>query len=229
MSLDSLQKAINYSFENQSLLVEALTHKSYNKGKKGERVDNQRLEFFGDAVIELAATEYLYERHLSSDEGKLSKMRSSLVCQKSLVTLAKGLEINEEILMSESEINNGGREKDSTLADIIEALIGALHHDANYATAKKIFLDLVNKFLPPVEILEANLNPKGALQEYTQGAFQVLPEYELVERLGTDHEPLFRVAVSVDGKQLAVGEATSLKKAESAAALLALEALQSPS
>lgn len=225
MSLESLQKAIHYSFKDEALLIEALTHKSYNKGKKGERVDNQRLEFFGDAVIELAATEFLYERYKSSDEGQLSKMRSSLVCQKSLVVMAEALEIQDDILIAEAEVRNGGRDKASTLADAMEALFGAIHHDADYQTAKGVYLSLVENVLPSPEELEAKLNPKGALQEYTQSELQALPEYRLVERLGTDHEPLFKVAVYVADKELAVAEATSLKKAESAAALLALKSL----
>ena len=228
MSLENVQQALDYSFKNQSLLIEALTHKSYNKGKKGERVDNQRLEFFGDAVIELAATEYLYERYKSSGEGQLSKLRSSLVCQNSLVKLAQAIFVQSEILISESEEQNGGRDKASTLADVVEALIGAIHQDADYVTAKKVFLSLVEKYLPAVEVLESNLNPKGALQEFTQGEYQLLPEYKLIKRLGTDHQPIFRVGVYLDTKSLAEAEATSLKKAESAAALLALEALRSP-
>ena len=212
-----IEQTLNYEFKNKDLLKEALTHRSYSS-EKGLNYDNQRLEFLGDSVLEIILTEYLYLRYPSAPEGHLTKMRSALVQQNALANLAEKLELQQHIVMGKGEIDSGGNHRDSTLSDAFEALIGAFYLDAGIEEVKNFLLPLIEKNYPAPSDMLLSINPKGALQEYTQKHLGAAPYYKTVEISGPDHEPLYKVTVSVKNKIIGQGEASKRKTAESEAA-----------
>lgn len=216
---------INYDFANKELLKEALTHRSYAV-ERGLKYDNQRLEFLGDAVIEILLTEYLFNRYQSEQEGILTKMRSAIVKQGALAQLARELGFGDFLRMGKGEKEALGSERDSTLCDLFEATIGAFYLDAGIDKVKEFLIPLIEKYYPDPAALLITLNPKGALQEYTQKEFGVAPVYELLESSGPDHMPSYTYAAIVNKKQLATGTAHKRKAAESLAAEAALKVLQ---
>ena len=215
---------INYDFVNKDLLKEALTHRSYAV-ERGLKYDNQRLEFLGDAVIEILLTEYLFKRYTSEQEGVLTKMRSTLVKQGALAQLARELDFGDFLRMGKGEQEALGSERDSTLCDLFEATIGAFYLDAGIEKVRDFIIPLIEEYFPDPAALLTSLNPKGALQEYTQKHFNAAPVYELVECSGPDHMPSYTYAVLVKNKQLATGTANKRKSAESLAAEQALDDL----
>lgn len=215
---------INYDFNNKDLLKEALTHRSYAV-EHGLKYDNQRLEFLGDAVIEILLTEYLFNRYRDEQEGILTKMRSAIVKQGTLAQLARELGFGDFLRMGKGEKDAMGSERDSTLCDLFEATIGAFYLDAGIDKVKEFLIPLIEKHYPDPEALLVSLNPKGALQEYTQKEFGVAPVYELLESSGPDHMPSYTYAAFVNKKQLATGTAHKRKAAESIAAEEALKVL----
>jgi ribonuclease-3 len=222
--IPELEKKLNYQFENKSLLKEALTHRSYAAEKELD-YNNQRLEFLGDAVLEIIVTERLYFLYPKALEGDLTKMRSALAQQEALATMASELELSEYIYMGKGELEAGGNKRQSTLSDTFEALLGAIFLDSGMENAKNFLLPLIIKFFPdPSEMLE-DLNPKGSLQEYTQKTLGATPRYKILEVTGPDHAPYYKVSVHVRDKQLAEGAASNRKAAETEAAKKALELL----
>ena len=216
---------INYEFKNIELLKEALTHRSYAV-ERGLKYDNQRLEFLGDAVIEIIYTEYLFNRYPKEQEGVLTKMRSALVKQGALAKLARELGLGDFLRLGRGEQEAMGRERDSSLCDLFEATIGAFFLDAGIERVKEFIVPLIDKYFPDPSVMLNSLNPKGALQEYTQKEFGVAPSYVLVNSSGPDHHPSYTYAVLVKGKQLATGCASKRKTAESNAAETALMILK---
>lgn len=222
LPISQLQEIMGYEFQNKELLLEAVTHRSYS-AENNITYDNQRLEFLGDSVIEIILTEYLFRRYPSSAEGHLTKMRSSMVQQDSLANLAKKIGLNDYLLMGKGELDSKGHHRESTLSDAFEALIGAFYLDAGKLDRITEFIvPLFEKNYPdPAEKL-ADLNPKGALQEYTQKQWNISPFYNVIEVSGPDHEPSYKVSVAVRGKIIGHGEAVKRKLAESMAARAAL-------
>lgn len=225
MNIAELERKLNYKFKNKALLKEALTHRSYAAEKELD-YNNQRLEFLGDAVLEIIVTERLYFLYPEALEGDLTKMRSAMAQQEALATMANELDLADYIFMGKGETEAGGNKRQSTLSDAFEAILGAIFLDAGMEQAKDFLLPLVIKFFPaPMEMLE-DLNPKGSLQEYTQKNWGATPRYKILEVTGPDHAPFYKVSVHVREKELAEGSAPNRKAAETDAAKKALDLIQ---
>lgn len=219
--MDSLEKQLGYTFKDKQLLIEALTHKSYK-----QPYDNERLEFLGDAVLDLIVGEYLYKHFPKSDEGKLSKIRASLVNENGFNKLANVLNLGEHILLSNAEENNEGRTKPSLLSNAFEALMGAIYLEAGLRTVQEIVIALLEANYEEISLDSLFRDYKTTLQELTQARFSVTPEYKLVGSSGPDHKKEFEVAVSIEGKEYARALGKSKKIAQQEAAFLAIEILQ---
>ncbi|STO97215.1 ribonuclease III [Helicobacter canis] len=219
-SLKRLQQLLGYSFKNESLLLEALTHKSYIKSS-----NNERLEFLGDAVLDLLVGEYLFDRFPKYNEGKLSKMRSSLVNEKSFAIFARDYGIGSLLRLSSSEEQNHGRDKDSLLSNAFEAIIGAIYKEAGIDCARKIVYHILTKHYPNMKIQDLALDYKTTLQEITQERFGVLPIYKLLSQEGPDHKKRFTMQILIDNIEYGTASGTSKKLAEQACAKIAYEKL----
>jgi ribonuclease-3 len=218
-----LEERIGYKFRNSLLLAEALTHPSLSHETQRYHFDNQRLEFLGDAVLQLVITEYLFRRFGAEAEGQLTKLRSRLVSREILKTRAAALDLGRYLLMGRGEEASGGRERTSTLADAFEALIGAIYLDGGLETAKNFILTQARSSLEQVAQEPIDINPKGHLQELLQSISPRSPFYELISQSGPEHEKTFIVQVVWEGAVLGRGSGRSKKQAETAAALEALE------
>ena len=216
-----LQKRLDYQFKDQDLIIEALTHKSYKKP-----YNNERLEFLGDAVLDLIVGEYLYHKFPNVAEGELSKLRASLVNEKGFEKLAQILNLGEHIYISLAEENNKGREKSSLLSNAFEALIGALYLEAGLQKSKEVCIDLLNQAYPIIDMNAVFRDFKTTLQELTQAKFGETPEYRLVRAYGPDHKKEFEMAVVVQDKEISRATGKSKKEAQQASAKIALETLK---
>lgn len=223
--MELLERRLGYHFHQRSLLVEALTHPSHACDPKRRGRDNQRLEFLGDAVLQLVLTEHLFRRFRKSPEGQLTKLRSRLVSRKALADFARQLDLGTFILLGKGEQMTGGRERHSTLADAYEALIGAVYLDAGYERTRDLVLGLMDEaILRLAEDPEDERNPKGKLQECLQSIEPSAPCYEIVEASGPDHCRVFTARVLWQGRELSRGQGTTKKEAEARAAEEALRA-----
>ena len=220
--LEALQKRLGYQFKNQNLITEALTHKSSK-----QPYNNERLEFLGDAVLDLIVGEYLFHEFTAVAEGELSKLRASLVNEKSFEKLARLLGLGECIYISLAEENNSGREKSSILSNAFEAIIGALYLEAGIEKARELAIALMEEAYPKINMDAIFRDHKTTLQELTQAYYGETPEYRLVRSFGPDHKKEFEIAVSVRGNDLSSACGKSKKEAQQKAAQLALEILRS--
>ncbi len=218
-----LEERIEYKFRNSLLLAEALTHPSLGHEAQRYHFDYQRLEFLGDAVLQLVITEYLFSHFQAEAEGQLTKLRSRLVSRDALKTHAATLDLGRYILMGRGEEASGGRERTSTLADAFEALIGALYLDGGLDVAKNFILTQTRGDLARLTEEPTDFNPKGDLQELLQSISPRSPIYELVSQTGPEHEKTFVSEVVWEGLILGEGTGRSKKQAETAAALEALQ------
>jgi len=218
-----LEECIGYKFRNSLLLAEALTHPSLGHEAQRYHFDYQRLEFLGDAVLQLVITEYLFSNFRVAAEGQLTKLRSRLVSRDALRTHAAALDLGRYILMGRGEEASGGRERTSTLADAFEALIGALYLDGGLEVAKNFILAQTRDDLQKLAEEPVDINPKGDLQELLQSISPRSPVYELVSQSGPEHEKTFVSQVVWEGIMLGQGSGRSKKQAETAAALEALQ------
>ncbi|MFL6499528.1 MAG: ribonuclease III [Candidatus Udaeobacter sp.] len=218
-----LEERIEYKFRNSLLLAEALTHPSLAHEAQRYHLDYQRLEFLGDAVLQLVVTEYLFRHFQAEAEGQLTKLRSRLVSRDALRTHAAALDLGRYILMGRGEEVSGGRERTSTLADAFEALIGALYLDGGLEVAKNFILTQTRADLAKLAEEPVDFNPKGDLQELLQSISPRSPLYELVSQSGPEHEKTFVSEVLWEGIVLGQGTGRSKKQAETAAALQALQ------
>jgi ribonuclease-3 len=221
-----LQSHLGYTFRDEALLRLALTHPSVAHEQGLPVQTNQRLEFLGDAVLQLALTRELYDRFPAFGEGPLTKARAKLVNRRSLAERARQLGLGRHLILSRGEVISGGRERPSALADTFEALLGAIFLDGGFETARNFilsqFLSAVGE-LTAIPILE---NPKGELQELLQSFSSEAPRYHVVSATGPDHDRVFECTVRHDGIELARGRGKSKKSAESEAALAALKKLR---
>jgi ribonuclease III len=217
-----LEESIGYKFRNSLLLAEALTHPSLGHETQRYHFDYQRLEFLGDAVLQLVITEHLFRNFRVEAEGQLTKLRSRLVSRDALKTHAAALDLGRYILMGRGEETSGGRERTSTLADTFEALIGALYLDGGIEVAKNFILAQTRGDLEKLAEEPVDINPKGDLQEFLQSISPRSPIYELVSQSGPEHEKTFISQVVWEGIVLGRGSGRSKKQAETAAALEAL-------
>ena len=218
MDLSSLENKIKIQFKDRNFLQVALTHRSYlNENRRWELPHNERLEFLGDAVLELITTEYLY-RNFPNPEGELTNLRSALVNYKMLSEIASNLELDKYILLSRGEAKDTGRARQVILANAFESLIGAIYLDAGFEITKNFITEFVIKQL--VGILSAGniLDPKSKFQELTQEKLGVTPNYKVLAEWGPDHNKNFEVGVFVNDKQIAKGTGSSKQEAEIAAA-----------
>lgn len=217
--IDLLIKKLEYRFNRPELLEEAFRHSSYvNELGDSGLDDNERMEFLGDAVLDLAISHILMELFEDAKEGDLSKFRATVVNEKGLCQVAKDLELGDYVLLGRGEEITKGREKPSILANCMEALLGALYLDAGFIKTKGIIHRL---FLPLLEQMESkNMADdfKSILQEYTQEIYKTRPDYLLVKESGPAHNKKFRMSLSLDGKIIAKGEGKSKKEAEQKAA-----------
>lgn len=219
--LKQIQKLLKYEFKNINLLKEAITHKSIKSS-----INNERLEFLGDAVLDLIVGEYLYHKFSTQSEGDLSKLRASLVNEDSLAKIAKELNLGEFLYLSPAEENNGGRDKQSLISDALEALMGAIYLESGLDSVKVIFIDLLEKNFPDINLNSLTKDYKTTLQEVTQAQIGTAPKYELISSSGPDHKKSFEMAVLLNGKEIARATGNSKKAAEQACALKALEMLK---
>ena len=224
---DSLSPLLGYSFINHELLLQAFRHPSYVYENENPGIsDNQRLEFLGDAVINLGVSHLLMESFPEMKEGDLSKHRAFLVSESGLYRIARMLELGDYLLLGRGEEMSKGREKPSILADALEALIGAIYLDGGFLSSTSVILRL---FQPLVdEICSGTLiaDFKTDLQELSQEAFQTTPDYKLVKDTGPDHDKTFYVEVYIKGGLLGKGAGKSKKEAEQNAAKEALACLR---
>ncbi|AJC94763.1 ribonuclease III [Campylobacter lari] len=218
--LKKLQECLNYTFKDEKLLIEALTHKSYKKP-----YNNERLEFLGDAVMDLVVGEFLFFKFQKDSEGNLSKLRAALVNEKSFAHLAQKLNLGACIFMSAAEENNDGRNKPSILSDAFEALMGALYLEIGFEKTKHIALKLLEEVYPHIDTQSLFKDYKTKLQEITQADMAVTPEYIVVKAFGPDHKKQFEIAVKIQGEEFARAIAGSKKEAQQQCAKIALEKL----
>jgi len=221
MGLGSLEQSLGYEFTDKALLTSALTHKSCKKP-----YNNERLEFLGDAVLDLVVGEYLYEKFPTANEGNLSKIRASLVNEKGFMKLAEELKLGEYIMISTAEENNDGRSKPSILSNAFEALMGALYLECGLTRVKEISIALIERVYPKIDLITLFSDYKTSLQELTQAKFAVTPEYSLVGSSGPDHKKEFTVEVLINKKPFASAAGPSKKEAEQEAAKKTLEILK---
>lgn len=220
--MNPLETRLKYKFRNTLLLAEALTHPSLGHETQRHHFDNQRLEFLGDAVLQLIFTEWLFDRFPKFSEGQLTKMRSGLVSRDGLKMHAERLCLGQHLMMGRGEESSGGRERSSALADAYEALIGAIYLDSDYVTARRIVLTEAREDLDTLEVDSPDLNPKGQLQEVLQAISPISPVYPILSADGPEHQKDFVARVTWNGIELGEGTGRSKKDAETAAARDAL-------
>ena len=205
------------------LLAEALTHPSLGYETQRHHFDNQRLEFLGDAVLQLIYTEFLFDTYPEFPEGELTKLRARLVSREGLRINADALELGKYLMMGRGEEATGGRSRASSLADAYEALMGALYLDSDYVTVRRIVLTETRERLENLSLEDGNANPKGRLQEILQAIAPLSPSYEVVEQSGPEHLKQFVSRILWEGQELGRGSGFSKKEAETQAARMALE------
>lgn len=226
--LDSIEKALGHSFQNRDLLLQALTHPSWGHEQRRSLPDNQRLEFLGDAVLQLTLTHHLYAAYPQMPEGQLTKIRAALVNRKALASLAQTMDLGPSLVLGRGEERNQGRSRDSNLADAFEAVLGAFYLDAGFEAARLWIEKRLQAQVEEFVLAQNDGNPKGQLQELLQGLSQGTPVYELINSTGPDHAREYTVAVkSTEGKELGSGSGPSKKAAEMNAAAHALLQLKS--
>lgn len=221
--MNPLEARIGYKFRNSLLLAEALTHPSLSLERRDYPFDNQRLEFLGDAVIQLVITEHLYRLFPESKEGHLTKLRTRLVSRQALKLHAQALDLGSYLMMGRGEEANGGRQRDSTLADAFESLVGAIYLDGGFEAARRFLLVEVEEVFARLLAAPEECNPKGRLQEMLQSLSPIAPSYELLEESGPEHAKIFVSRVVWQGRELGRGRGANKKEAEVAAANLALQ------
>lgn len=222
---DILEKNLNYRFKNPALLETALTHSSFiNENSCQEH--NERLEFLGDAILEIHISEELYKRFPHAREGTLTYFRSSMVNEKSLAELAKKIDIPAYLKLGIGEENQGGRYRPALIADAFEAVLGAIYLDSCFETSQKTVLALFRGKFPEQDTVVQKKSYKTLLQEFTQAYYKYTPEYELISQSGPEHAKTFTVRYTSPQGFSVTASRSSIKKAEHEAAKLALEKYQ---
>ncbi len=219
-----LEQKLSITFKDKELLAQAFTHRSYINENKSAKEHNERLEFLGDAVLELAATAFLFNKYPNKDEGALTSYRAALVNTNTLSKVASDLGFNDFLLLSRGESkDNGGRARQYILADTFEAMIGAIYldqgYDAAYSFINSYLLSLTDEIVSSGTFIDA----KSFLQERSQELLSITPVYETVHEEGPDHNKYFTVAVKIKDETLATGKGKSKQEAEQEAARKALE------
>ncbi len=224
--MQDLEKVIGIDFEDQLLLKEALTHRSYlNENKKWPTSHNERLEFLGDAVLELVVTDFLFRKYDDFDEGKLTGIRAALVNHNMLSRVADEINLGEQVFLSKGENHSSNKAREAIYANAVEALIGAIYLDQGYEIASQFIKRFILSKLEMVMEEELYNDPKSLLQEIVQEQMKVTPWYKVLDEEGPDHKKEFLVGVFFDDKLGAKGKGKSKQDAERAAAKNALDEL----
>ena len=209
--LKQIASQFNIPADSKNLL-EAFTHRSYAV-EHNLSYDNQRLEFLGDSVLEIVLTEHLFRSYPMMSEGDMTKTRSALACESSLALLARELKLGPVLRIGKGEQGAGGIERDSTLADLLEAFIGALYLELGFVPVREFLLELIQKYFPDPRQLLQELNPKGKLQEFSQQHWNDVPHYSVLRHSGPQHMPLYEVELNLR-RYTAIGRGRSRKQAE---------------
>lgn len=228
MNLEILEKSLGYSFEDKKLLLQALVHKSYlNDRQRSPEIkqSNERLEFLGDAILEIVVTDYLY-RNIQEQEGVLTSLRAALVNYKTMGEVGRKLGLQDQILLSKGEREELGEARLSIVADCSEAVIGAIYLDGGMEPCTKLIHDEVIIYLEDIIKNETWKDAKTLMQEYCQKHTRITPKYHLISSSGKDHEKLFKIGVWVGSQQMGEGEGRTKQDAETEAAKVALENLK---
>lgn len=220
--MTELEESIKYQFKNKKLLTEALSHSSYANENKRSRRSNERLEFLGDSVLSIVVSQYLFEHFSHLPEGELTKIRASLVCEKSLHVFAQRINLGKHLLLGRGEENSGGRERASILADAFEALIAAIFLDGGLEAARTHILRFIPEDLDAQKSTAFN-DYKTILQEVIQQNPEEKVEYVIADQTGPDHNKAFTVNVCLNSNVIGVGVGRSKKEAEQMAAKEALK------
>ena len=221
ISFSELEKKIGYCFKNQDFIYEALSHSSYANEKKKQRKSNERLEFLGDSILSLVVSQYLFEHYPDLPEGKLTKIRAALVCEKSLHRFALKINLGDYLLLGKGEVHTGGRERPSILADAFEAVIAAIYLDGGLESAREHILHFIPNNIPEKHSILFG-DYKTALQEVIQKNPEEKVDYQLIEESGPDHNKTFVVEVYLNSNVIGKGIGKSKKEAEQMAAKEAL-------
>lgn len=217
--LNEFQSKIGYTFKNRYLLEQALTHSSYaNEKHMKKHSDNERLEFLGDAVLEIVSSEFLFINYPQKPEGELTKLRASIVCEPTLALCTKPLDLGKYLRLGKGEDHTGGRKRKSILSDALEAVIGAIYLDGGFTNAKEFVLRFI---MTDIENKQLFYDSKTILQEVVQGEHENLT-YELISESGPDHNKSFTVEARVGSRVLGEGTGRTKKAAEQEAAYKAL-------
>lgn len=217
--LNTLQTKIKVNFRNPELLKQALTHRSFiNEVREAKPHHNEKLEFLGDAVLELLVTQKLYDEYPERSEGELTSFRAATVKTESLAESAAEISLGEYILMSRGEESTGGRRRPYILANTFEALIGAIYLDLGLSTANNFLEEFLFKKIPTIVEQRLDIDNKSRLQEISQDQLNITPVYEFVSAVGPDHNKTFTMAVYINGKKFGVGKGKSKQEAEQQAA-----------
>ncbi|MDD2413565.1 MAG: ribonuclease III [Eubacteriaceae bacterium] len=211
--IETLEKTIGYTFKNRTVVKEALTHSSHGTGE----VNNERLEYLGDAVLELTMSEYLFKMNCYN-EGQMTKLRASIVCSESLSKAAAEIGLGEYLLLGKGEAVTGGRKRKSNLANAFEAVLGAVFMDSNYETAKALILRLLKENIHLALTGRLNNDYKTELQEQIQKQSDNVIEYALEEAEGPEHNKTFHVSLLINGNKESQGLGKTKKEAEQHAA-----------
>ena len=222
--INELETAIGYQFRNITLLQNALSHSSYaNERWHDSLKSNERLEFLGDSVLGMVVADYLYRNFPNRPEGELTRMRADMVCEKTLATVANTLGLGQHLMLGRGEELGGGRQRESILADAVESVIAACYLDGGMDAAKQFIQKFILVNVPLTKLKNADY--KTALQELVQQKKNQVLAYNLVGESGPDHDKEFRVELTINGKVAGVGVGSSKKRAEQAAAQVAIELL----
>ncbi len=222
--INELEVAIGYRFQNIILLQNALSHSSYANERWHDGLkSNERLEFLGDSILGMLVADYLYRNFPDRLEGELTRMRADMVCEKSLAKVANSLNLGKHLMLGRGEELGGGRNRDSILADAVESVIAACYLDGGMDAAKAFIKKFILVNVPVTKL--QNTDYKTALQELVQQKKNQVLTYCLIGESGPDHDKQFRVELTLNDKVVGVGEGTSKKRAEQAAAKAAMEAL----
>ncbi|HWQ57682.1 MAG TPA: ribonuclease III [Clostridia bacterium] len=220
--LTALEEKLNYAFGDLALLDTAMTHTSYVKGDGRAQAHNERLEFLGDAVLELCVSERLYKRFADFDEGDMTRLRAQTVCEGALYEVAKGLDIGDTLLLGRGEDHSGGRDKPSILSDALEALIGALYIDGGMESARRFIMGFIDSSVDAALTGGALKDYKTMLQEYVQKRHMGPIAYRLAGAMGPDHSKVFTMEVAIAGIPAGTGEGHTKQEAGQRAARAAL-------
>lgn len=222
-----LVTAIGHTFSQTNLLEQALTHSTYAYEHRPERlIDNERLEFLGDAVLDLVVSDVLFQDPALLNEGTMTKTRALIVCENTLAIVARSLNLGQMLLLGKGELATGGRDKTSNLANAMEAVFGAIYLDAGFAKAREVVLRLLDEYLQQALAGELVHDYKSRLLEMVQGTRgNSTLRFVIIDEQGPVHDRLFTAAVVIDDRQIATGSGTSKKEAEQQAARVALTVL----